>query len=54
MVIVKYPHHDRVEFELCAHHAGQTAIAYGRQGQVLEVVTYPYQSEGWIQPRPDL
>ena len=54
MVIVKYPHHDRVEFELCAHHAQQTAVAYGRQGRVLEVVTYPYQSEGWLQPRPEL
>lgn len=54
MVIVKYPHHDRVEFELCAHHAAQTAVAYGRQGQVLEVVTYPYQSEGWLQSRPEL
>jgi len=53
MVIVKYPHHDRVEFELCAHHAAQTAIAYGRQGHVLEVVTYPYQSEGWLRPRPE-
>ena len=54
MVIVKYPHHDRVEFELCGHHAAQTALAYGRQGHVLEVVTYPYQSEGWLQPRPEL
>ena len=52
MIIVKYPHHDRVEFELCAEHAVKTAIAYGRQGQVLEVVTYPYQSEAWLKPRP--
>ena len=51
MVIVKYPQHDRVEFELCGVHAAQTAISYRRQGQVLEVVTYPYQSEGWLQPR---
>ncbi|MCP4304018.1 MAG: hypothetical protein GY926_14080 [bacterium] len=54
MVIVKYPNHDRVEFELCANHAMQTAIAYRRQGQVLEVVTYPYQSEGWLKPRSQL
>lgn len=52
MVIVKYPHHDRVEFELCGEHAAQTVIAYGRQGQVLEVASYPYQSEGWLKPRP--
>ena len=52
MVIVKYPHHDRVEFELCGEHGAQTVLAYGRQGQVLEVVTYPYQSEGWLKPRP--
>jgi hypothetical protein len=54
MVIVKYPHHDPVEFALCAHHAVQTALAYRRQGHVLEVVTYPYQSEGWLQSRPNL
>ncbi len=52
MVIVKYPHHDRVEFELCASYAAQTAITYGRQGHVLEVVNYPYQREGWLKPRP--
>ncbi len=54
MVIVKYPYHDRVEFELCATHGTQTAIAYGRQGQVLEVVAYPCQSEGWLKPRPQI
>lgn len=52
MIIVKYPHHDRIEYEVCTEHAAQTALAYGRQGQVLAVVTYPYQSEGWFKPRP--
>ena len=49
-VIVKYPKHDRVEFELCASHGANAVISYGRQGHVLEVVSYPYQSEGWIKP----
>lgn len=51
-VIVKYPRHDRVEFELCAEHAAKTARAYQRRGSVWEVVTFPFQSEGWIKPRP--
>jgi hypothetical protein len=51
-LIVKYPHHDRVEFELCAAHGSEAVLSYGRQGQVLEVVSYPYQSEGWIKVDP--
>lgn len=51
-VIVKYPHHDRVEFELCTTHGADAVLSYGRQGQVLEVVSFPYQSEGWLKPRP--
>lgn len=51
-VIIKYPHHDRVEFELCAEHAAKTALAYQRRGSVWEVVTFPFQSEGWMKPRP--
>lgn len=52
MVIVKYPDHDRVKFERCPSHALQTAVSYRRQGGVLEVVTYPYPSKGWLKPRP--
>ncbi len=49
-IIVKYPDHDRVEFSLCAAHARTAATSYGRQHAVLEVVTYPLQSEGWLKP----
>ena len=49
-MIVKYPHHDRVEFSLCAAHARTAALSYGRQHGVIEVVTYPLQSEGWLKP----
>ena len=49
-VIVKYLHHDRVEFELCTAHGADAVLSYSRQGQVLEVVSYPYQSEGWLKP----
>jgi hypothetical protein len=51
IVIVKYPHHDGVEFELCRAPAAKTTLAHIPQRQVLGVVPYPYQSEGWLKPR---
>lgn len=50
-VIVKYHHHERVEFSLCEQHGGEATLTYSRQGGVLEVVGYPLQSEGWLKPR---
>ncbi len=50
LVIVKYPRHERLEFILCADCAGQAQRAYGRQAGVLEIVTFPLQGEGWVQP----
>ena len=47
-VIVKYYHHHRVEFTLCDGCAQQAQTAYSRRGGVLEVVTYPLLSEGWL------
>lgn len=47
-VIVKYHQHHRVEFTLCDSCAQQAQIAYSRKGGVLEVVTYPLLSEGWL------
>ena len=47
-VIVKYHHHHRVEFTLCDSCAQQAQTAYSRKGGVLEVVTYPLLSEGWL------
>ncbi len=47
-LIVKYHHHDRVEFSLCNHHANTAQMAYGRKGGVLEVVAYPLLGEGWL------
>lgn len=50
-VIVKYHHHQRVEFSLCDRCAQKAEIAYSRKGGVLEVVTYPLQSEGWLKQK---
>jgi len=49
-VIVKYHHHQRVEFTLCDDCADATEKAYSKQGGVLEVVSYPVLSEGWMKP----
>jgi hypothetical protein len=49
-VIVKYPHHDRIEFPLCAKCADQAEAAYSRQGNVLETIVYPLLGEGWLKP----
>ena len=49
-VIVKYPHHDRIEYALCAACAFQAEAAYSRQGNVLETVVYPLLGEGWLKP----
>ena len=46
-IIVKYHHHERIEFELCDVCAKKAQVAYGRRGGVLEVVTYPLLGEGW-------
>jgi hypothetical protein len=50
LVIIKYHHHDRVEFTLCAECANKTYSAYRRQGGVLEIVVYPLFGEGWMKP----
>ena len=50
-VIIKYPHHDRVEFALCEVCAEEAEKAYSRQGRVLEVIGYPILGEGWLKPR---
>ena len=50
-VIVKYLRHDRVEFFLCDLDGDEALLSYGRQGGVLEVVSYRLQSEGWLMPR---
>ncbi|MCP5099331.1 MAG: hypothetical protein GY943_27575 [Chloroflexi bacterium] len=49
-VIVKYHHHNRVEFTLCDDCAKKAHVAYGRRGGVLEIITYPLLSEGWRKP----
>jgi len=47
-VIVKYHHHQRVEFTLCDECAQQAEAAYSRKGGVLEIITYPLLGEGWL------
>ena len=47
-LIIKYHHHERVEFSLCDFHANTAQMAYGRKGGVIEVVTYPLLGEGWL------
>jgi hypothetical protein len=50
LVIVKYHSHDRIEFILCDKCAASAEIAYGRQGGVLEIVSYALFGEGWLKP----
>ena len=50
MVIVKYHHHERVEFALCPGCAAAAQAAYGRQGGVLEFSIFSLHGEGWMQP----
>lgn len=47
-VIVKYHNHERVEFTLCENCANNAEKAYRKQGGVLEVVSFPLLSEGWL------
>lgn len=49
-VIIKYHHHNRVEFALCDKCTRKAQLAYSRQGGVLEIVTFPLLSEGWKKP----
>jgi len=48
-VIVKYHHHNRVEFTLCDWCAEKAEKAYSKRGGgVLEIVSYPLFGEGWM------
>ena len=47
-IIVKYHNHVRVEFILCENCATSAERAYSKNGGVLEVVSYPIHSEGWM------
>jgi hypothetical protein len=49
-VIIKYHHHNRIEFTLCADCAAKAQLAYSRQGGVLEIVAFPLLGEGWKKP----
>jgi hypothetical protein len=47
-IIVKYHNHVRVEFILCENCGTSAEKAYSKNGGVLEVVSYPIRSEGWM------
>jgi hypothetical protein len=47
-IIIKYHHKERVEFILCEKCANQVEGVYSRRGGVLEVVSFPLLSEGWL------
>ena len=49
-MIIKYHHHERVEFDLCDQCVLSAERAYRRQGGVLEIVVYPVIGEGWMKP----
>ncbi len=47
-LIIKYPNHNRIEFSLCDACGRKAQAAYSRQGNVLEIVSFPLLSEAWM------